>query len=66
MKRAFRGLALAASLALVAFAAAPVYAGEVGEPAPELTPSKWLNHKGPINWQMLQGKLIVIEKWATW
>ena len=63
MKRSWLGLAL---FALLALGTSPAQAGEIGEDAPALQPSKWLNVKGPINWQMLQGKLVLIEKWATW
>jgi hypothetical protein len=44
----------------------PGAASEVGEKGPAVEPSKWLNVNGPISWQMLEGKLVLIEKWATW
>jgi hypothetical protein len=54
------------ALALAAFAA-PAFAGSnVGDDAPALTPGGWLNNKGPVSWEKLQGKLVLIEKWATW
>ena len=52
--------------ALVLTAATSVYGAEVGEKAPELTPSKWLNTKVPVSWKDLAGRVILIEKWATW
>ncbi len=55
------------AIALMALAAAPTYAGsEVGDKAPALTPGGWLNNKGPVSWDRLEGKLVLIEKWATW
>jgi hypothetical protein len=55
------------AVALAALLAAPAFAGSnVGDEAPALTPGGWLNAKGPVTWDRLQGKLILIEKWATW
>ena len=52
---------------LVAVMSVSAYAGsEVGDQAPELKPSGWLNNKGPVSWERMKGKLILIEKWATW
>ena len=52
---------LEAAMAVSAFAGS-----EVGDKAPELEPSGWLNNVGPVSWERLEGKLILIEKWATW
>ncbi len=38
----------------------------VGSPAPALEPTEWLNTKTPTTWKDLKGRLILIEKWATW
>ncbi len=59
------GLSLAFLATLVA--APPVFGGSptVGEEAPELAPSAWLNHRGSISWKSLEGRLILVELWAT-
>jgi hypothetical protein len=41
-------------------------ASEVGSPAPDIEPSEWLNTKTPLSWSQLAGRVILIEKWATW
>lgn len=52
---------------LLAALAAPAFAGsEVGDEAPSLTPGGWINGKGPVSWEGMKGKLVLIEKWATW
>jgi hypothetical protein len=56
---------LASSLFAACVAASQVSAG-VGDKAPPLEPSQWLNHIGPISWDSLKGRLILVEKWATW
>ena len=62
IKRGF-SVALVASLALPAL----VQGGsDIGSDAPALEPVEWLNHKGPISWKALKGRLILVEKWATW
>ncbi|HIA27487.1 MAG TPA: hypothetical protein EYN79_05105 [Planctomycetes bacterium] len=64
MKRISAGL-----LVLVAFLAISTlgYGGsEVGDAAPEVKPGGWINATGPTSWAGFQGKLILIEKWATW
>lgn len=56
------------SAAVLAFLAAPPLSGgspTVGEDAPELTPTAWLNHQGTISWKSLEGRLILVELWAT-
>ena len=44
----------------------PLPAGNVGEPAPSLVPSEWLNVSGPMSWSRLKGRVVLIENWATW
>ena len=39
---------------------------EVGGDAPIVEPSQWLNASGAISWDRLKGRVIVVEKWATW
>ena len=42
-------------------------AATTAEKASAVEPSEWLNYKGPaVSWGKLQGRLIVIEKWARW
>lgn len=62
MSRSF-GLALAALLASQAEISA---AAAVGEKAPAVEPKEWLNSKDAITWSQLKGRVILIEKWATW
>lgn len=55
--------------ALLSFALLPSFAaagGLVGQKAPTVEPSEWINAKGAVNWQSLRGRLILVEKWATW
>lgn len=50
-----------------ALSGAGLEAASVGSPAPALEPSEWLNFQGgSVTWASLKGKLILIEKWATW
>jgi thiol-disulfide isomerase/thioredoxin len=63
------GLALTALAA--ALVAAPVIRAadispSVGAEAPEVAPSKWLNARGEMSWSELEGRLIIVERWATW
>jgi hypothetical protein len=39
---------------------------EVGSEAPAVEPSQWLNAPGNISWQNLKGRVVLLEKWATW
>ena len=64
-----------ASLAfLLAWVVAVAGAGEhsaavtVGDKAPPVKPARWLNSKGKarVSWKNLEGRLILVEKWATW
>ena len=60
-----RGFSFA--LLLSALISLPAFAGsEVGDTAPELKPKGWFNMESGTTWQDLEGKLILIEKWATW
>ena len=34
--------------------------------APEITPGKWFNNPKNLTWNDLKGRLILVEKWATW
>lgn len=53
--------------ALVVAMAAPAFSGsEVGDAAPAVTPGGWLNNVGPVSWESFEGKLVLLEKWATW
>jgi thiol-disulfide isomerase/thioredoxin len=56
----------AVGLGIVLALAARVPAGEVGMPAPAVEPSEWINTSGPVSWSSLKGKVILVEKWATW
>lgn len=57
-------VATAALLALLAPGRATSV--EVGSTAPAVEPTEWLNTKGATTWKDLRGRLVLIEKWATW
>ncbi len=61
--RMFFALALAAMLASQTGLSA---AAAVGSPAPKLEPKQWLNSKDAVSWTQLKGRVILVEKWATW
>jgi hypothetical protein len=50
----------------ILLASAPLSGGEVGEQAPSIVPSEWLNVSGPMSWSRLKGRVVLIENWATW
>lgn len=53
-------------IGLMLVCAAPAWAEEmVGKPAPEISAQYWLNSK-PLSLKGLQGKIVVVEFWATW
>jgi hypothetical protein len=56
-------LSLAAACLLAGGMASPA---AVAESAPPVEPSQWLNSKTPISWDGLKGRVILVEKWATW
>lgn len=56
-----------ALLAICLLASLPIQAGsEVGDVAPAMKPGGWINMDATTTWESLSGKLILIEKWATW
>ena len=54
------------ALLLAGLSGAPARASIVGSKAPELDPKEWINGKGNLSWASLKGRVILIEKWATW
>src|SRR5262245_60047644 len=44
----------------------PLAASAVGDKASSVEPSEWINGKGSTTWRSLKGRLILVEKWATW
>lgn len=51
---------------VLAFAAAPVLAIDLGDPAPPLKIKEWVKGK-PVNLKEAKGKnIVVVEFWATW
>ncbi len=53
--------------ALVLFAGAPALAKvKVGDKAPEIKAAKWYNTQTNVSMEMLRGKVVVVEFWATW
>ena len=54
-------LAAAACLLMVGSLEAAI----VGSKAPAVEPSDWLNTKGNLTWDSLKGRVVLIEKWAT-
>lgn len=52
---------------ILLLASLPVQAGsDVGDVAPPVNAGGWINMDANTSWDSLQGKLILIEKWATW
>ena len=37
-----------------------------GDEAPPIEPSAWLNTGAPLSWEDLEGRAVLVEKWATW
>ncbi len=62
MQRGFQALAWVS----VFFAGAPGRADSVGSPAPAVEPTEWLNTRGTVSWKDMKGRLVLVEKWATW
>ena len=57
----------ALGIAILLLSSIPADAGsEVGDVAPALNAGGWINIDTNTSWDSLQGKLILIEKWATW
>ena len=56
---------MSASL-LVGWASFVSGSAKVGSSAPAVEPSQWLNSPGAVSWHGLKGRLVLIEKWATW
>src|SRR5262245_8739365 len=56
-----------AVLATLPVAAADAEATPVpGFPAAALEANEWLNTPGPLSWQQLKGRVLIVDKWATW
>lgn len=41
-------------------------AAVVGDKAPDPDLGTWLNTTSPVKWESLSGRVILIEKWATY
>lgn len=65
--RVMRSAATIVRAAATAFllCAGSLQAASVGSKAPALEPSEWLNTKSSLSWSALQGRVVLIEKWAT-
>jgi len=50
---------------LLLLAVGPAFAADVGDSAPALEPTEWLNTE-PTTWTHLKGRAILIDNWATW
>jgi hypothetical protein len=57
---------LAAAFVAATLGASTARGAAVGSPAPALEPTKWLNAKGNVTWGSFKGRLVMVEKWATW
>ena len=64
-----RAMVLVVAMGLVLMGEGPVLAQQeiqlVGKPAPEISAKYWLN-SNPLTLKGLQGKIAVVEFWATW
>lgn len=58
--------ALAAVCGLLLWAAPCRADVSVGQAAPDLRITEWLNADGPVTIEGLRGKVILLEFWATW
>jgi len=56
---------LLTAASVVVLAASAIQAQEVGQPAPEVQASDWLNAL-PLALSELRVKIVVVEFWATW
>ncbi|MGQ9592387.1 MAG: redoxin domain-containing protein [Planctomycetota bacterium] len=60
----------AGPLLVLALSAAPcgrvASALEVGDAAVPVAPSEWINAPPGFAWNQLEGRLVLVEKWATW
>lgn len=63
MKRLVIGLS--AALLLTAGGSSLSADVNVGSYAPPVKPREWLNSPHPVSWNSLQGRVILLEKWAT-
>ena len=61
-----RHVSFAAAGLAMWLASIPAGAATVGSPAPAIEPNEWLNTKGTMTWKDLKGRLVIVEKWATW
>lgn len=67
MRMILRARKLTCVVAILLLASLPVQAGsEVGDAAPPVNAGGWINMDANTTWDSLAGKLILIEKWATW
>jgi hypothetical protein len=55
-----------ALVALTFWSADDARATPVGERAVAIQPAAWLNGQGDVSWEGLQGRLLLVERWATW
>ena len=53
-------------LAVVVATGSAADGASVGQKAPPLRPRMWMNNRAPVTARTLQGRLVLIEKWATW
>lgn len=43
-----------------------MHAAAIGDRAPSVKSKTWFNAKVPVNWKDLRGRVILVEKWATY
>lgn len=55
-----------ALLAWTLWSAEDARAGQVGQKAEAIQPSAWLNGSAEVSWEGLRGRLLLVERWATW
>ncbi len=67
MRMILRARKLTGVVAIMLLASLPLQAGsEVGDAAPPINAGGWINMDANTSWDSLAGKLILVEKWATW
>ncbi len=57
---------IAGAILLASLVPVRIEAVNVGSPAPAVEPTEWLNAKKSVSWKGLKGRLVLVEKWATW
>ena len=61
-----KALLLPAFLLVVGIQGLSAQGPAVGDKAPEVAPERWFNGGSSLSWDKLKGRVILVERWATW